>query len=402
MSAMEDEINKTREREKRDRARGRKRAASNAWRLLRPPAVFLLSLALCAGVLYGAYRYAVARFFSPVDINDATPVTVTIGSGSGASSIAKKLYEVGGVDEDGNLLAPGLITSKTVFKIYVDFTGKSDKLKAGTYVLSRNMDVSQIVDVICEGNAPRITLKLVVTEGMTAEQIAAKLVSLGVLDAPGEFLDLCKTAGQFADYDFVAAAAEEIDPEQTRDYVLEGYLFPDTYDIYSDESAKSIINRMLYRFGEVMKAEYIARAQELGLSLDELVTLASVIEKEAKVEDDFAKVSAVFHLRLERGMKLQSDATLKYIFKTAGNITFTDKQLDAPSKYNTYRYEGLPLGPICNPGLRAIQAVLEPDEAIMEGEYLYFCLSDSENGALVYAKTLEEHRANIEKYRPYW
>lgn len=399
---MEDEIKKTREREKRDRLRGRKKAASKAWRILRPPAVFVLSLALCAGVLYGAYGYVMARFFSPVDVGDATPVTVVIGSGSGASSIAKKLYEAGGVDEDGNLLAPGLITSKTVFKIYVDFTGKSDKLKAGTYVLSRNMDVSQIVDVICKGNAPRTTLKLVVTEGMTVEQIANKLVSLGVLDAPGEFLNLCKTGEQFTDYSFVAAAVDEADPGRARDYALEGYLFPDTYDIYSDESAKSIINRMLYRFGEVMKDEYVARAKEMGLSLDDLVTLASVIEKEAKAEDDFAKVSAVFHLRLERDMKLQSDATLKYIFKTAGNITFTDEQLDDPSKYNTYRYEGLPLGPICNPGLRAVKAVLEPDEAVMDEEYLYFCLSDSEDGALVYAKTYEEHKANIEKYRPFW
>jgi UPF0755 protein len=399
---MEDDIRKARERVEREPKRNRKKAAEHTWQTFRPLAVALISLGLCAVILYGGYRFVMARFFSPVDINDATPVTITISSGSGASSIAKKLYEAGGVDDDGNLIAPGLISSKTVFKIYVDFTGKSDKLKAGTYVLSRNMDVGQIVDMICEGNAPRITLKLTVTEGMTVEQIAEKLVSLGVLDSSDEFLDLCKTGESFADYSFVAALADRIDPEQARDYALEGYLFPDTYEIYSDESAKSIINRMIYRFSEVMTDEYIARAQELDMSVDDLVTLASVVEKEAKVDNDFAKVSAVFRLRLEKGMKLQSDATLKYIFKTTGNITFTDEELNNPSKYNTYAYAGLPLGPICNPGLRSIKAVLYPDEATMEEEYLYFCLSDDENGALVYAKTLEEHKANIEKYKPYW
>lgn len=393
---------KKRERAEREKKKNRKKAASSIWRSVRPFAVFIVSLALCAAILFAGYRYVMAHFFSPVDTGDATPITITINSGSGASSIAKKLYEAGGVDDDGNLIAPGLISSKTIFKIYVDFTGKSDKLKAGTYVLSRNMDVSQIVDAICEGNAPRTTLKLVVTEGMTVEQIADKLVSLGVLDSSAEFLDLCKTGEDFTDYSFVAALADKKDSVQGRDYALEGYLFPDTYEIYSDESAKSIINRMLYRFGEVMTDEYTARAEELDMSVDDLVTLASMIEKEAKVETDFARVSAVFQLRLERGMKLQSDATLKYIFKTTGNITFTDEQLKNTSKYNTYVYEGLPLGPICNPGLRAIKAALYPDEETMNEEYLYFCLSDNEDGSLVYSKTLEEHNANIEKYKPYW
>lgn len=399
---MEEDIKKAREREERERIRNRKKAAAQAWRVLRPLAVLTISLALCAAVFYGAYRFVMARFFLPVDISDATPITVTIASGSGASSIAKKLYEAGGVDEDGNILAPGLITSKTVFKIYVDFTGKSDKLKAGTYVLSRNMDVGQIVDVICEGNAPRTTLKLVVTEGMTVEQIADKLVSLGVLKTKDEFLSLCKTGEQFGEYAFIAALDDLPETDQARDYALEGYLFPDTYEIYSNESAKSVINRMLYRFGQVMTSEYVSRAQELDMSVDALITLASVIEKEAKVEADFAKVSAVFHLRLARDMKLQSDATLKYIFKTAGNITFSEAQRADPSRYNTYGYEGLPLGPICNPGLRAIKAALYPDEDTMEEEYLYFCLTDKESGALIFAKTLEEHSANVEMYKPFW
>lgn len=377
-----------------------KRRRRKAWYAVRPFVILLISLCICLGGLYSGFEYVNGRFFQPVDINDATPITVTISSGSGASSIARKLYEAGGVDENGNLLASGLITSKTVFKIYVDFTGKSDKLKAGTYVLSRNMDIEQIVNVICEGNPPRTTVKLTITEGMTAEEIAKKLVALGVFESSDVFLDECSKTEDFEDYSFIknleSCALDE------REYALEGYLFPDTYEIYTDESAKSIINRLLYRFFQVMTDEYIARAKELGMTEDEVVTLASLIEKEAKVDADFARVSAVFHLRLQQGMKLESDAPLKYIFKTTGRVTFTKSQLDSDSPYNTYVVGGLPTGPICNPGLKSITAALYPDEGYLEEGYLFFCLMDSETGALAFAKTNAEHEANIEVYSPDW
>lgn len=395
---MEDE-ERAAQREQRERVRERKKAAKKAWRTLRPVVIFLLSLAICFVMISLGFNFVIRHFFMPVDSGDATPVVITINSGSGASSIAKKLYEAGGVDDDGNLIAPGLITSKTVFKIYVDFTGKSNKLKAGTYVLSRNMDVSEIVDVICEGNAPRTTLKLTVTEGMTVEQIADKLVQLGVFASPDKFLALCKTGEEFTDYSFVAAIG---DLKEGRRYALEGYLFPDTYEIYSDESEKSIINRMLYRFSEIMNDENIARAKELDMSVDDVVKMASMIEKEAKIKADFARVSAVFHLRLEDNMKLQSDATLSYALNTTGYVAFTTEQLSDDSPYNTYAYQGLPVGAICNPGAVAIQAVLHPDEQMMADGYLYFCLTDRETGALVFAVTLEEHQANVAQFKPYW
>ena len=272
--------------------------AGKIWRAVRPLLIFLISAGICVFVFAFVFNKVKAKLFSPVNINDATPVEITINSGSGASSIAKKLYEAGGVDEEGNIVSPGLITSKTVFKIYVDFTGKSSKLKAGTYILSRNMDIEQIVDAICEGNPPRTTLKFVVTEGMTAEDIADKLVSLGVLKAKSEFLNLCKTGESFKEsYPFVANIP--VNSVQARDYALEGYLFPDTYEIYSDESAESIIGRMLTRFGQIMGDEYTARAAKLNMSVDDVITLASLIEKEARHENDFTRVSAVFHLRLD-------------------------------------------------------------------------------------------------------
>ena len=368
------------------------------WRRMRPLIVFLLSLGICLTLLFVGAKVAFEKLFAPVDANDATPITVTIPSNSGASRIAKLLYEAGGTDAEGNQL-PGLISSKTVFKIYADFTGKTSKLKAGTYVLSRNMSVGQILDIVCKGNPPRATTRLTISEGTTVEGIAEKLVSLGVLPNTEEFLALCKT-GEAFDYSFLTAI--EQNPAQARNSLLEGYLFPDTYEIYTDESAKSIITRLLLRFRNVFNDEYTARAKELGMTMDEVITLASLIEKEAKVESDFAKVSAVFHNRLNEGMKLQSDAPLKYIFNVSGTLTYTEEQMRDPSLYNTHVHDGLPLGPICNPGERAIRAALYPNEDYVSEGFLYFCLMDATTGENAYAKTLEEHNANVERYRDSW
>ena len=368
------------------------RARMKAWRVIRPILITLVSLVLCALLFGKIWNYLLEKFYYPVDLTDATPVTVTVPSGYGASSIAKLLYEAGGEGQ------PGLITSKAVFKVYVDFTGKSSKLRAGTYVLSRNMDIGQIVDVICEGNPPRQTVKLTITEGMDVEAIAAKLVELGVLSDTTEFLAACNDPDSFQDFAFVTEIPNNT--AESRRYVLEGYLFPDTYEIYTDASVNTIINKLLLRFFEVFTDDYIARAKELGMSIDDVVTLASIIEKEAKTSD-FSKVSAVFHNRLDQGIALGSDATLGYIFKTNA-VEYTKGELENASLYNTYKYTGLPLGPITNPGKTALEAALYPDKTFLADGYLYFCLKDGETGELIFAKTLEEHNANIEKYRPYW
>ncbi len=369
-----------------------------AWRSIRPLVVLILSLAICGTAICVGAGKVYEKLFAPVDLNDATPITVTIPSSSGASRIASILYDAGGTDEDGNQL-PGLIASKTVFKIYADFTGKTSKLKAGTYVLSRNMSVGQILDIICKGNPPRATMRLTIAEGTTVEGIAEKLVSLGVFENAEEFLSLCRMGEEF-EYSFLSAI--EQNPAQERDYLLEGYLFPDTYEIYTDESAKSIITRLLLRFRNVFSDEYAARAQELGMTMDDVMILASLIEKEAKVEGDFKKVSAVFHNRLKEGMRLQSDAPLKYIFETTDTLIYTQEQMNDPSLYNTHVHAGLPLGPICNPGNRAIQAALYPNEDYVNEGFLYFCLMDGSTGENAYAKTLEEHQENIERYRDQW
>ncbi|NCB31029.1 MAG: endolytic transglycosylase MltG, partial [Clostridia bacterium] len=299
-----------------------------AWKGLRPFIIGALSVGICVAVLWGGLRVLLREYVYPVNEEDATPITVIIEKGSGASTIAKVLYEACGEGEQG------LIRSKAAFKIYVDFTGKASTLQAGTYILSKNMDIAQIVDVICMGNPPRQTAKFTIPEGMEIADIAEKLVKEGILSDTSKFLELCKTGEEFKEYGFVTAILSGGDAAQ-RDYVLEGYLFPDTYQIYTDSSEKTIITKMLLRFNDVFTDEYLARAQELGMSVDEVVTLASMIEKEAKTAD-FSKVSAVFHNRLEKDMRLESDAPLKYIFKTKGVLDFTSEQMQSDSPYNTY------------------------------------------------------------------
>lgn len=364
-----------------------------AWRVICPLLVAVCSIALSVLIVYIAGKAVVRKFIMPVDPNDPTPIVVVIPSGSGSSAIAKILYEAGGEGESG------LISYKAAFKVYADFKGKSGSLQAGTYVLSRNMDIAQIVDIICSGNPPRETTKFTTTEGMTVENIADRLVELGVLESPDRFLELCVTGEAFTDeYSFLSDVV--VPRGQARPYLLEGYLFPDTYEIFVDANEETIIDKMLSRFAEVYTSAYAERAEELGYTMDEVVILASMIEKEAKTFD-FAKVSAVFRNRLALGMTLGSDATLEYIFKTGG-LSLTAEQLADPTPYNTHRYPGLPLGPISNPGLAAIEAVLYPDEQFITDGYLYFCLMDSSTGALIFARTLEEHNANVERYSPYW
>ena len=184
--------------------------------------------------------------------------------------------------------------------------------------------------------------------------------------------------------------------------MLEGYLFPDTYEVYVDATPEEILNKMLTRYYEIYTGEWVTRAQELDMTRDQVMTLASIIEREARTPEDFTKVSAVFHNRLERGMKLESCATLSYITGVK-RYTFTADEQAIVSSYNTYLNEGLPIGPISSPGATAIQAALYPNEEFLEEGYLYFCNGNpNESAALIFSTTYEEHQENVNKYRPYW
>ena len=235
---------------------------------------------------------------------------------------------------------------------------------------------------------------------MTIEAMASKLVDDGVLQSPDRFIQLCVTGEAFVkDHPFIADIPQDDSGE--RRYVLEGFLFPDTYEVYEDATEETIIDKMLTRFEQIFGNVYKARAEELGLSMYQVVILASTLEKEARLNDDFARVSAVFYNRIRRNMNLDSDATLEYVLHT-GSLHLTDEQLATPSGYNTHINYGLPLGPISNPGDTALNAALYPNQEYISDQYLFFCLMDPDNGALIFAKTIEEHNANVAKYSPLW
>ena len=187
-----------------------------------------------------------------------------------------------------------------------------------------------------------------------------------------------------------------------RAYMMEGYLFPDTYEVYADASVETILIKMLNRFNEVYSEDYVTRAQQLGLTMDQVVTLASLIEREAAAAGDFSKVSAVFHNRLKQDMPLQSCASLSYALGVTKYV-FNATEQATESFYNTYKFKGLPVGPVCNPGKAAIEAALYPNEQFLADGYLFFCNQNpKETSELVFAKTYEEHEQNVEKYQQYW
>lgn len=363
------------------------------WRIAKPVLVAFFSVFIVLVSAYYGVQYVLTHYIKPVDENDSTPIEVVIPKSSSASRIAHILYSCRGENE------PGLIQNTAVFKVYVDFVGKASKMQAGTYILSRNMSMKQIVDIICEGNPPKPTITLTIPEGYTSSDIAAVLKENGLIESQAEFIIECNDASTYSVFNFLSPV---IANPNGRSVLLEGYLFPDTYEVYEDATVDSICMRMLNRFNEVFTDEYIARAEELGMTMDQVVILASIIEREAQVKTDFPKVSAVFHNRLKQDMPLQSCASLSYVLKV-NKYTFTESELQTDSPYNTYQNKGLPVGPICNPGRTAIEAALYPNEAYLNDGYLYFCNGNpAESKELVFAKTYKEHQKNVKKYQKYW
>lgn len=365
------------------------------WLSVRPAVVMLISLVVVFFLARTTVNYVLSKYIEPVDKNDATPIEVTIPASSSASSIARILYGACGYDKDG------LISSTAAFKVYVDFVGKANSLKAGTYVMSKNMSIKQIVDMLGEGNPAKATVKFTIPEGYTITNIAKILLDKGLITNQDQLFVAARTGESFANFAFIAEAGTTKNAT-SRSYLLEGYLFPDTYEVYADASVETILIKMLNRFNDVYSDVYIARAQELGMTMDQVISLASLIEREAAAPNDFAKVSAVFHSRLKQDMPLQSCASLSYALGVTKYV-FNATEQATESFYNTYKFKGLPVGPVCNPGKAAIEAALYPNEEFLAEGYLFFCNKNpQETSELAFAKTYEEHEQNVEKYQQYW
>ena len=289
--------------------------------------------------------------------------------------------------------------SKTVFKYYCDFSGYGQKIQSGTYVLNRSMTMDEIADQLTSGDGTPIVRNITLIPGETIEDFAAKLYDSGVITDKEDFLALCRSGTEFSDFYYIADVLNTKNVSQ-RKYVLEGYLAPNTYEVYTTATNSEIIRKLLSQTEAVFGDTYQARAEELGMTMDQVLTLASMIEKEAGTAD-FAKVSAVFHNRIKAGMKLESDVTIHYITGVQ-KMALTSSDLSINNLYNTYVCSGLPLGPICNPSPAAIAAALYPDDTYIAENYLYFCAKEPSSGELYFSRTLAEHEQAVAIYSPLW
>ncbi|MDI6703954.1 MAG: endolytic transglycosylase MltG [bacterium] len=270
----------------------------------------------------------------------SSSIIVTIPGGADTKKIAQLL-------EDN-----GLIKTKCIFVIFVKFRGVEGELKAGRYRLNKGMRIGKIIDKLVKGET--IPCKITIPEGFTLSKIARRLMENGLVNEE-RFLKLCNDKDFFKRLKFI--------PRNN----LEGYLFPDTYEIAKGMKEEDIIRMMVDRFKKVVIEKYEAQAKKQGFSIFEITTLASIIEKEAKVDYERSIISAVYHNRLKRRLNLCACPTVLYALgEHKANLSEEDLNIDSP--YNTYLYPGLPPGPICSPGEASIRAAVFPKKV----DYLYF------------------------------
>ena len=294
-------------------------------------------------------------------------VFVEIPQGAGVASIARRLAEA------------GVIQRPLVFRLAAWQAGVDRTLKAGEYRFDRPMAPRRVVEKLAKGDV--YVLEITFPEGL----------------AIGEMAEIYERQGLGAAKDFAAAAREaaliaDLDPAASD---LEGYLFPDTYRVPRGLEASALVRQMVSRFREVFGPDERARAAALGHTVRQIVTLASLVEKETARDEERPVVAAVYWNRLRLGIGLQCDPTVIYALARAGrwtgNLTRQDLQFD--SRYNTYRYAGLPPGPIAAPGRASLAAALAPADV----PYLYFVSRN--DGSHAFASTLSEHNANVRRFQ---
>lgn len=340
--------------------------------------ILICIIVFMTSALYG-YRYIVEGIVqSEKVLTEQDGFVFTIPSGSRTTDIANKLKD------------EGFIKNTFIYRIMSKFLGFDNAYKAGKFIITKDMNYYALMVRLSGEPLKNPTVDIMIPEGKTLLETAEILESQGYIDK-GKFLNIAsKTLSQ---YQFL----EGLEATESRKYPLEGYLYPDTYKMDEGWTEEDLIKRMLDEFNRVFTQEYYDRAKELGMTVDEVVTLASLIEMEALYPADFKKISSVFHNRLksEDLQLLQSDATVQYarVYEGLGRITSVlekDLQIDHP--YNTYIHKGLPPGPICSPRKDAIEAALYPEKT----DYYYFFAAP--DGTNIYNKTYEKHLADQKKY----
>ncbi|HBV51999.1 MAG TPA: endolytic transglycosylase MltG [Clostridiales bacterium] len=338
--------------------------------------VFLVVIVFMSSFL--SYTYLVDKYANPVSaesiaLDEETSVKFRIDKGMSTRDIAEQLYDL------------GLIQNKTIYRFLSKFNGFDGQYKVGTYTLCEGLSYDEIMTLLAgEPETVRVTFP----EGFTTEQIAARLEANNVVTAD-EFLAALETI-DVSSYPFLSELAGT-----ARDHRLDGYLFPDTYEFDVKANVEDVIYKMLNRFNELYLPAYYEKSETIGLTTDQVVILASIVEREAKLQSERPIIAGVFMNRLHSDdpslKKLQSCATIRYIYKKLYNedvIDITEEHERVEDPYNTYLYDGLPPGPICSPGIESIKAVLNYEES----DYYFFVLNVKDGvGSHIFSKTYQEH-----------
>jgi len=274
----------------------------------------------------------------------------------------------------------GIRVNPFVFRLYLKLTGHSKDLKAGEYMISTGHSIRTLADTLIKG---KIYLRrVVIWEGLDMFDIARLMVREGILSQEKDFLNATTNPSLLKKMKVPGETAE-------------GFLFPETYRFPRNSPPQRVVEKMVYTFCNRITPTIKEKCHEIGLTLYEAVTLASIIQKETFVKSEMPLVSAVYHNRLKRGMKLQADPTVIYAIKLKHGqekLQLSKRDLAIDSPYNTYRHKGLPPGPICNPGLAALRAAVNPAPV----DYLYFVSKG--DGTHYFSRTLAEHNRAVWKY----
>lgn len=330
-------------------------------------------IVISISILAAAVILKCAKEFLGIGKSDIE-IVVDIPMNSSTLDIAEQLY------------SEGIIADTSLFRLYSKLKGADGTFIAGTHKISPKMDYETLIETLQEeAENQRETADVVFPEGITLIEAAARLEEKGVCNAE-EFIDVFNSSEFGFDFE------ENIKVSAMKFYKMEGYLFPDTYQFYLEEDPRIVAKKIYKNFEARITPDLYGRMEDLDMELEEVLTLASIVQAEAANTRDMKKVASVFYNRLDNPNEyplLQSDPTTNYVEEVI--IPYSEVQTEKINiAYDTYKGAGLTPGPICNPGLDAINAVLYPEET----DYFYFC-SNLETGEFFYAVTLEEHEQNL-------
>ncbi len=328
-----------------------------------------IALAIAAAAVY------VYAELQPV-ASASKPVRVTVPTGSSVREIGQLLEQ------------NGLVRNGLVFAYYVKAKGLGNRLQAGDYQFRPGESPLTIINRLVDGDVTSDVVRVTIPEGWNVEQIAALLEKKQLVSQQAFLREV--NEGAFPEFPFVAS----IPKKEGRKYRLEGYLFPETYEVKKGASAHEIIAKMLAQFQKVWRPQWDQELKARKMSMDDAVTLASIIEREVVVDKERPIVAGVYYNRLREGWLLQADATVQFVLgKQRERLTYDDLKVNSP--YNTYLHPGLPPGPIANPGQASLQAAVKP----AHHDFFFYVTKKDGSSEHYFSKTLQEHMAQDAKSR---